>query len=299
MSSSPNAKRSPRLNPPELLSGVPEHPVVEIAPERPWLTVAETNRLIRQQGLSLAVAQAWVLDEIVGTIELSAEEEKQLIRRYVESQGVNSDEELAAWLPRKRLGFEDLRYFATKGRRLERWLMRRYREEAELRFLERKLDLDQVVYALLRVSDRGLAEELHQRIQEGEADFAALAEHHSQGSERQTRGQLGPLPLTAGHPELVSRLRVSRPGQLWKPFQVDRTWVVLRFEQLIPAQLDAATRGRMIEELFQVWFKQRVQLLMDGEPLPPLPYLPPIEAPYNEATEITTTDVLLPVDLNR
>jgi len=179
---------------------------VEIAPERPWLTVAETNRLIRQQGLSLAVAQAWVLDEIVGTIELSAEEEKQLIRRYVESQGVNSDEELAAWLPRKRLGFEDLRYFATKGRRLERWLMRRYREEAELRFLERKLDLDQVVYALLRVSDRGLAEELHQRIQEGEADFAALAEHHSQGSERQTRGQLGPLPLTAGHPELVARL---------------------------------------------------------------------------------------------
>ncbi len=295
MSSSPNAKLSPRLHPPELLTGVPEPPVVEIAPERPWLTVAETNRLIRQQGLSLAVAQAWVLDEIVGTIELSADEEKQLIRRYVESQGVKSDEELAAWLARKRLAFEDLRYFATKARRLERWLNRRYREEAELRFLERKLDLDQVVYSLLRVSDRGLAEELHQRLQEQEADFPVLAERYSQGSERQTRGQLGPLPLTAGHPELVSRLRVSRSGQLWSPFEVEGTWVVLRFEQLIPAQLDATTRGRMIEELFQVWFKERVQLLMTGDPLPPLPYLPPDD----DLPETSATPAEPPVEMTR
>ena len=43
---------SPRLNPPERLSGVPIPPEIEIAPGRPWLTVEETNRLIRQQGLS-------------------------------------------------------------------------------------------------------------------------------------------------------------------------------------------------------------------------------------------------------
>ena len=265
---------SPRLNPPELLSGVPDPPVVEIAPERPWLTVAETNRLIRQQGLSLAVAQAWVLDEIVSVIELPAELEKQLIRGYVESQGVKSDADLASWLQRKRLSFDDLRYFATKGRRLQQWLTRRYREEAELRFLERKLDLDQVVYSLLQLPDQGLAEELHQRLREGEADFPALAAL-SQGPERQTRGQVGPVALTAGPAEIVAKLRVSRPGQLWPPFALKQHWCVMRFEQLLPAQLDGATRGRMIEELFQVWFKQRVQLLMDGEPLPPLPYLPP------------------------
>jgi hypothetical protein len=243
-------KQSPRLQPPERLSGVPDPPVVEIAPERPWLTLSETNRLIRQQGLALAVAQAWVLDEIVSVIELPSDLEKQLIRLYVEGQGVNSDEELAGWLQRKRLSFEDLRYFATKGFRLRRWLTRRYREEAELRFLERKLDLDQVVYSLVRVKEQDLAEELHQRLREGEADYPDLAERFSEGPERQTRGQVGP---------------------------VDKLWWVLRFEQLIPAQLDARNRGRMIEELFQVWFKERVQLLMDGEPLPPLPYLPPDE----------------------
>ena len=295
---------SPRLNPPELLSGVLDSPVVEIAPERPWLTVAETNRLIRQQGLSLAVAQAWVLDEIVSVINLPAELEKQLIRSYVESQEVKSDTELASWLQRKRLSFDDLRYFATKGRRLQHWLTRRYREEAELRFLERKLDLDQVLYSLLQLPDQGLAEELHQRLREGEADFPALAQL-SLGSERQTRSQVGPVALTAGPAEIVSKLRVSRPGQLWAPFALKDRWCVLRFEQLLPAQLDGATRGRMIEELFQVWFKQRVQLLLDGEPLPPLPYLPPDHIDTNDPpnddnrTASPSLDATLPVGITR
>ena len=284
-------KASPRLNPPERLSGVPDAPVVEIAPERPWLTVEEINRLIRRQGLALAVAQAWVLDEIVRVIELPTKVEKRLIRRYVESQGVKSDTDLAEWLQRKRLSFEDLRYFATKNARLRRWLTRRYREEAELRFLERKLDLDQVVYSLLRVNEQGLAEELHQRIHEGECDYADLSEQFSLGPERNTRGQVGPVPLSQGKPELTQRLRVSRAGQLWPPFRVGEQWWVMRFERLIPAQLDARNRGRMIEELFQVWFKERVQLLMDGEPLPPLPYLPPDESD-EEHPESDTPDTL-------
>lgn len=271
----PEISRSPRLEPPERLSGVPEKPVVEISPQRPWLTLEETNRLIRQQGLSLAVAQAWVLDEVVSGIDLPAAEEKQLIRNYVEQQKVSSDDELAEWLKRKRLSFEDLRYFATKGRRLQRWLQRRYGEEAELRFLERKLDLDQVVYSILQVGSQELAEELHQRLREEEADFPDLAKRFSEGSERKSRGQVGPTPLTAGSAELVKRLRISQPGQLWPPFRQGELWCVMRFEQILPAQLDPRTRGLMMEELFQVWFKERVQLLMDGEPLPPLPYLPP------------------------
>jgi len=265
----------PRLNPPELLSGVPDRPLIEIAPGRPWLTVAEINRLIRQQGLSLAVAQAWVLDELAAVIQLPPQREKQLIRNYVEAQGVGSDEELAAWLERKRLTFDDLRVFATKAERVRRWQRRRYGEEAEIRFLERKLELDRVVYSLLRVAEQELAEELYHRIKQGEADFAQLAGPYSQGQEKTTRGQIGPVPLAAGHPELASRLRISRPGQLWPPFPVADVWVVMRFEELLPAQLNEEMRSRMIEELFQVWFRERVQLLMDGEPLPPLPLLPP------------------------
>jgi hypothetical protein len=82
------------------------------------------------------------------------------------------------------------------------------------------------------------------------------------------------VPLAAGHPDLVAKIRISRPGQLWLPFRIVDVWILLRFEQLFPAQLNEETRSRMIEELFQVWFKERVTSMMKGEPLPPLPSLP-------------------------
>jgi hypothetical protein len=280
---------SPRTNTAEPLSGVPDPPCIEIAPGRPWLTLAETNRLLRQQGLSLAVAQAWVLDEIAAVIELSAEEERALIQQYLEGESVRSDTEMTQWLEKKRLSFADLRYFATKTERLRRWQQLRYGEDAEIRFLERKLQLDNVVYSMLRVKDQALAEELYQSIKEGDADFPLLAERYSEGIEKNSRGQIGPVSRAAGHPDLAAKLRISSPGQLWPPFLVVDVWIVLRFERLIPAQLNEETRGRMIEELFQAWFAERIQLLMQGEPLPPLPRLPQVTQPATSTQLAPTT----------
>jgi parvulin-like peptidyl-prolyl isomerase len=254
---------------PEPLSGLPEKPEIEIAAGRPWLSVNELNRLIRQQGLSLAVAQAWVFDELAQAIALPPEEEKTLIRAFLEREGVKDDTGVAAWLESKRLSFDDLRIFATNQRRQQLFREHRWGEEAEVHFLARKLELDQVVYSLLRLADEGSAIEMHHRIQEGEADFADLAPQHSSGQERHTRGLIGPVPLAAAHPALVSRLRIGRPGKLWPPFQVGDLWLVVRFEQLLPAQLNEPTRARMVEELFQKWYGERVRLLMAGEPPPP------------------------------
>lgn len=264
---------APRQAMPEPLSGLPEKPEIEIAAGRPWLSVNELNRLIRQQGLSLAVAQAWVLDELVQAIALPSDEEKPLIRAFLEREGVKDDAGVAAWLERKRLSFDDLRIFATNQRRLQLFREQRWGEEAEVHFLARKPELDQVVYSLLRLADEGTASEMHHRIQDGEADFADLAPNHSSGQERHTRGLIGPVPLAAAHPALVSRLRIGRPGKMWPPFQVGDTWLVVRFEQLLPAQLNEPTRARMLEELFQKWYSERVNCLMAGEPLPPIPSL--------------------------
>ena len=65
-------------------------------------------------------------------------------------------------------------------------------------------------------------------------------------------------------------------------------WIELRFERLLPAQLNEETRGRMIEELFQTWFAERVQLLMQGEPLPALPPLPQVAQPATSTDPSTT-----------
>ena len=83
----------------------------------------------------------------------------------------------------------------------------RYEPKAETRFLERKNELDQVVYSLLRLENRFLAQELYLEIEAGESNFADLAKRHAEGPERNTNGIVG-LSSSSAHPTLVEKLKV-------------------------------------------------------------------------------------------
>jgi phage head maturation protease len=48
-------------------------------------------------------------------------------------------------------------------------------------------------------------------------------------------------------------------------------WLVMRLEQVFPAELDEAMAERMMAESFDRWFNERVRMLMAGETLPLLP----------------------------
>lgn len=246
---------------------------IEIPPGRPLLPVAELNRLIRHQGLGLAIAQAYVLDEICAAMPVDEAEAEPLLRERLQKLGVDPDNgsAISTYLEDNQLSRHDVRQFATKGRSLELFQQACFAPEAELRFLERKLDLDHVIYSMIRVRDQDLIEELHQQIREGEADFPDLAPRHSEGNERFHLGRVGPVPLSIAHPLLLDRLRSAQVGQLLPPFLLVDVWVMIRIESFLPAELDDAMRQRMTRELFDLWFDERVRRITSGEPAGPLP----------------------------
>jgi len=252
---------------PEPLSGVPEKPEIELAPGLPWITVPELNRLIRRHRLAPTLAKTWVLDQLAMRVELDLELEQQLLLAEAQRLGFDpkAEQALADWLDQQPIPEPDLLARATGPARWRRWQSHRFGDEIEIRFLERKNELDRVSYSLLRVKEREQAEELYQQIKEGESSFAALSQQFSEGSERQSQGLIGPVPLASGHPDLVSRLRVSTPGQLWEPFFVVNIWLVVRLEQRWPAQLNEAMREQMMGELFQGWLDQQVKELLQGQ----------------------------------
>ena len=264
----------PRGNLPERLSGVPEQPLVELGHGFPWLTRSEINRLVRQQGIAPVLGRAWVIDELVRAIPLDPALEQRLVQDWLQQRGVGDEAGLDPWLERQRLLREDVTWIATQAERLQRFRLHRWGEEVEVHFLRRKPELDQVIYSLLRVRDQALAEELHQRLIEREAEFADLAERFSEGQENRSRGLVGPLPMTAAHPEIAGRLRVGHEGQLWRPFPAAEYWVVLRLEEKLPARLNKDMRGQMLDELFETWVQERLQLLLAGDMLPALPPVP-------------------------
>ena len=149
---------------------------------------------------------------------------------------------------------------AEQPARLQRALEARFTARAGVRFLSRKNQLDRVVYSLLRVKEPGLARELYLRIAEGEADFSDLASRYSEGPERDSRGIVGPVPLTQAHPRLAERLRTAQVAALLEPFAVESWWLVVRLESLTPATLDQATGRQMAAELLDEWAEEEVGL---------------------------------------
>jgi len=253
------------------LSGVAPERVIELGPGLPALTVDQANRLILRHGLNRDLARAVVQEAVAAVVALTPQEEEALTAAFLDREAGSKAEEQQSWLAERGLGLGDLHAIATLAERLRRWSTWRFEEEVEIRFLDRKPDLDRVVYSLLRVSDQGLAQELYLRLREQGASFRSLAEQFSEGSEAETGGLIGPVALTAGHPALVSRLRVGGEGQLWSPFAIGDLWLVMRLERLLPAQLDAATRGQMVHELFERWLLEQVDTLLQGGELAPVP----------------------------
>ena len=204
---------------------------IELHPGTPYCDVATLNRIARQQGLCLAIAQASIYDEICQAVSLPEEDVTALTRAYLERQELDPDdgEACAALLRAKGWTQEDLRYFASKGERLARFQQRVFNDEVEQHFLSRKLAHDQVTYSLIRVRDGDLAFELHQRLLEGEADFATLASRYSEGAERTSGGQYGPVPFDQAHETVVEKLRGCQEGELLEPFFLVDIWLILRW----------------------------------------------------------------------
>ena len=246
---------------------------IELHPGTSYCDVATLNRIARQQGLCLAIAQASIYDEICQAVSLPEEDVTALTRAYLERQELDPDdgEACAALLHAKGWTQEDLRYFASKGERLARFQQRVFNDEVEQHFLSRKLAHDQVTYSLIRVRDGDLAFELHQRLLEGEADFAALASRYSEGAERTSGGRCGPVPFDQAHATVVEKLRGCQEGELLEPFFLVDIWLILRLDRWEGARLDAAMRETLMEELFEQWLQRRVNQLLAGQTPEPLP----------------------------
>ena len=215
---------------------------------------------LRRHNLLQTLLQRQVVAEAVAGEQLDPEQLQQAREQFLRQNGLESDESLQAFLLGNGFREEDLSWQIALPLRIRAHCNDHFRHKAEAHFLSRKNQLDQVVYSLLRVKDGFLARELYLRIDAGEANFADLASQFSEGPEQQTKGIVGPVPLTQAHPALAERLRTTTAGLLMQPFQIAEWWLVARLESYTPASFDEATAQRMASELFDQWVREETGL---------------------------------------
>ena len=234
----------------------------------PWLQLGnrtlhleELPALLERSRLLLPLFRRLLLEACIAGVEVTTEQQMAFQQRFLAQNGIDSAEKLQAWLEKANLSEEQASRNILEALQLDTYKTQRFGAEVEKIFLDTKEQRDRVVYSLLRVKDQAAAQELHLRLEEGDATFTDLSQEHSAGPERETGGLIGPIAMGRLHPQLAELLRISKPGQLWHPMPIDDWWVIVRLDKKLPAQLDEAMETQIRDECFEQWLKQQLTTL--------------------------------------
>lgn len=235
------------------------------------LTPADVVPLLQSYGMLPALIKELVIDQAIAAVTLTPEQTTQALEQFLQANQLTTPEQQQAFLTQRGLAEGDLAKLAERALKLQQYKLDTWGHQVESYFLQRKSGLDRVLYSLIRTQDAGLAQELYFRVQDDGQPLADLARQYSEGQEAQTGGLIGPVELSVPHPALARLLAISQPGQLWPPTRVGEWFVVLRLEKFLPARLDAATRQRLVDELFNTWLGEQVQREMQANRRPESP----------------------------
>jgi parvulin-like peptidyl-prolyl isomerase len=225
------------------------------------ITAEEIIPLLAEYRMLPQLFRESIVDQAIAPFTCTLEETASACQQFYQQNQLTSESQRQIWLARRGMTLEHLEALAVRGLRVEKFKQATWGSKLESYFLKRKRQLDKVIYSLIRSKDRGMAQELYFRIQEGEQSFAEVAHEYSQGLEAQTGGLIGPIELSNSHPVVAQMLSTGQPGQLWPPIRLGEWVVIVRLERLLPARLDEPMRQRLLNELFEAWLQEQLSQL--------------------------------------
>ena len=227
-----------------------------VAPELRRAIGVEGRALLHRFNLLKPLVAQMLTREAISHVLVSDEQLEQARLGLLQQRGFDGMEQWAELLGQLGRTEEEVLERLRHGIRRRSLMRERFAAKAEARFLERKNELDQVVYSLLRLENSFLARELYLQIESGESNFADLAKRYAEGPECNTNGIVGPVSLTQAHPALVEKLRVAQPGVLLEPFRISDWWLVVRLERYEPATFSDVVSDQMCQEMFDAWLDE-------------------------------------------
>lgn len=195
----------------------------------------------------------------LSNISVSHEVTQKALQEFLKKLNLSTKESFETWKKANNLTEKNIENLALNEVKIKQYCKKNFYSKAESRFLERKNELDIIVYSLLRVKDAGKAREFYLRIEEKEAEFSELASKFSEGIEKKTCGIVGPTPIGAAHPILRKHLQNKPIGEVQPPIIIEDSYIIVRVESFEPAKLDNFMRDKMALELFNNWLQTQAK----------------------------------------
>jgi parvulin-like peptidyl-prolyl isomerase len=221
---------------------------------------AELVPLLTRYQLLPGVLRELAIDRGIMAVKCSNDEQLTALKQFYERYQLTDENKLTQWLTSQGLDRQLLSEIAIRNFKIAKFKQENWASKIESYFLKRKSQLDRAIYSLIRTTDLGIAQEIYFRSIDGEETFTELARKYSQGAESQTGGLIGPVELSMPHPTIAHLISTQPIGKVCHPVKLEQWYVIIRPEQIIAAQLDEEMRQRLIDELFQIWVQEQIQL---------------------------------------
>jgi parvulin-like peptidyl-prolyl isomerase len=229
------------------------------------LETTEIIPLLTQYQMIPHLLRESIIDQAIAPILCTPEEIAQSCEQVYQQWQLDTELKQTEWRSHYGLSLSDFETLATRPLRIEKFKQVMWGRKLESYFMQRKMHLDVVWFSLLRLRDRGVANELYFRILEGEQSFAEVARQYSEGAEAQTGGWVAPMEFGQMAPELADVLYTSPIGCVQPPVPMGEWQVIVCVEQRIPAQLDEPMRQRLLQEQFEQWLQSQMMELNDRD----------------------------------
>jgi parvulin-like peptidyl-prolyl isomerase len=226
------------------------------------LTADQVLSLITKHRLVPQLAREIVITEAIQQQSISEAEHLTACNNFYQQQQLQSEQDLEQWLQRQRLARTDLTDLINRELQLHKFKTTKWTNQIESYFCQRKSQIDQVVFSMIRVQDLDMAEEIYFRLIAKESSFVELAPLYSAGMEANTKGINGPVELGKIDPALAYILVSAPVAEVLAPIKIGDWWVIMQLEKIIAAQLDEQMLQQLTEELFNQWVATEVQKLL-------------------------------------
>ena len=156
------------------------------------LTALGTNTLdlLRSRDLLLSLVRRQIIEKATESLNPPVDLIQKALKEHCQKEQLNNDASLNKWLEDHCLNRDELLHQLSLPFKLSKLALDEFGNQAEAHFLQRKEEIDQVTYSLLRVKNSGMAYELYLQLEANESNFERLATNHSEGPEQRSGGRV-------------------------------------------------------------------------------------------------------------
>lgn len=199
-----------------------------------------------------------MIDDAISSIILTPQELEKAYQDIVETmENACEQKQLPKDFQQNHNARQKIHESITRKLKIEKFKKATWGEEISSYFISHKKKLDKIVYSKIAHKDEAVATEIFFRIMEKEKSFAQLALEYPQDLEANVNRIYDPIKVCSLDSQIAQLLLKRQPGEVLPPINCNDVYVVMRFEQIMPAVLDEAMRCRLLDELFETWINER------------------------------------------